>query len=233
MAAPEAIIVRRLRQAAALAFHTVAGFRLPRAVRSDNHSCRELVEYAFSFGQGMIAPVQIRSEIERFMEEVAQLKPRRLLEIGTARGGTFFLLSRAAAPDAWLISLDLPASRWSGVTSFVLPRLVLPTQRGLFLHADSHAPQTLATVKGLLGDSRLDLLFIDGDHSYEGVKQDFELYHPLVRAGGMVAFHDIATDPLAPDCGVRRLWDEVKQTYPCREIFDEFQHGIGIGILRV
>lgn len=35
-----------------------------------------------------------------------------------------------------------------------------------------------------------DLLFIDGDHSYEGAKQDFDLYFPIVKEGGLVVFHD-------------------------------------------
>jgi hypothetical protein len=34
------------------------------------------------------------------------------------------------------------------------------------------------------------LLFIDGDHRYEGVRRDFEMYSPLVGAGGLIAFHD-------------------------------------------
>jgi predicted O-methyltransferase YrrM len=42
---------------------------------------------------------------------------------------------------------------------------------------------------------RLDFLFIDGDHTYEGVKQDFEMYTPLVRKGGLVAMHDIVPPP--------------------------------------
>jgi hypothetical protein len=38
-------------------------------------------------------------------------------------------------------------------------------------------------------------LFIDGDHTYEGVRRDFEMYSPLVRKGGIIAFHDIYPGP--------------------------------------
>ena len=40
----------------------------------------------------------------------------------------------------------------------------------------------------------LDLLFIDGDHSYDGVRADFELYGRLVRPGGLIALHDVNED---------------------------------------
>ncbi|MEO0196406.1 MAG: class I SAM-dependent methyltransferase [candidate division WOR-3 bacterium] len=46
----------------------------------------------------------------------------------------------------------------------------------------------------MLGNSKLDFLFIEGNHSYEGVKMDFEMYFPLVRKGGIIAFHDIVKD---------------------------------------
>jgi 2-keto-3-deoxy-L-rhamnonate aldolase RhmA len=39
-------------------------------------------------------------------------------------------------------------------------------------------------VKEVLGGQPLDYLFIDGDHTYEGVRKDFEMYGPLVRAAG-------------------------------------------------
>jgi len=39
--------------------------------------------------------------------------------------------------------------------------------------------------------NKIDFLFIDGDHTYEGVRQDYEMYSPLVQKGGYIAFHDI------------------------------------------
>ena len=223
-------------KAAALAFHAVTGFALPRRLRADTQSWDELVSYAFSFGHGLAVPCQVPSEIRCLLKEVGQLRPRRLLEIGTARGGTFFLLSRAAAPDATLISLDLPdpAEKWMGVTSFLLPRLLLPGQSGHFVRADSHAPETEAKISSLLGGSQLDLLFIDADHSYEAVKQDFDMYSELVRPGGMVAFHDIAVQLDKRDSEVDRFWGEVKERFPHQEFIEDVNQGwAGIGILRV
>jgi cephalosporin hydroxylase len=66
-----------------------------------------------------------------------------------------------------------------------------PDQRLDVLRLDSHEPQTIARISELLEGMPLDLLFIDGDHTYEGVCRDFQMYGPLVANGGMIAFHDI------------------------------------------
>jgi len=39
--------------------------------------------------------------------------------------------------------------------------------------------------------NQLDFLFIDGDHSYEGVKMDFDIWFPKLKSGGIIAMHDI------------------------------------------
>ena len=57
-----------------------------------------------------ISPVQMRSELVEYARIVAELRPRAVLEIGTFRGGTLFIHSRLATPDATLISVDLPGS---------------------------------------------------------------------------------------------------------------------------
>jgi predicted O-methyltransferase YrrM len=63
----------------------------------------------------------------------------------------------------------------------------------------------------------IDLIFIDGDHSYEGVKRDWELFLPHIRPSGIVIFHDTMWDlpPYAgtvrSDMGVPRFVDELRQ----------------------
>jgi len=66
----------------------------------------QIVETAFS--SQAVRRFQIKSEILGLAQRVSALRPRTLLEIGTAEGGTLFVLSQCAAPDATFISLDLP-----------------------------------------------------------------------------------------------------------------------------
>jgi len=78
----------------------------------------------------------------------------------------------------------------------------------------------------------IDLLFIDGDHRYEGVRKDFEMYSPLVRKGGIVAFHDICPGPPDAVGGVPSFWKETMGKYRNIPIIkDQSQGGCGIGIL--
>ena len=73
-------------------------------------------------------------------------------------------------------------------------------------------------------------MFIDGDHTYEGVKKDFEMYGPLVRESGIIAFHDIAV--IEKPCEVRKFWKELNSDYKKEIIEDEKQGWNGIGIIR-
>lgn len=194
--------------------------------------------------------VQIPSEITRLVELVAAEKPRRVLEIGSQGGGTLFLFARVAAPDALLVGTDLPPDGYGGGLSDWRATLFErgfagPQQRVRTVRGDSHAEATKARILEALDGGPVDFLFIDADHTYDGVKRDFELYAPLVRPGGLIAMHDIVRDGFHrtgvrtdSDSGeVFRFWEEVKATHPnratCREfVEDPGQDGFGIGLLR-
>jgi SAM-dependent methyltransferase len=72
----------------------------------------------------------------------------------------------------------------------------------------------------------IDLLHIDGLHSYAAVRHDWDAWFPKVTPGGIVLLHDI--DARHADFGVWKLWGEIAQTY---EAF-EFHHYHGLGVLR-
>jgi predicted O-methyltransferase YrrM len=185
-----------------------------------------------AMGSQFIRPYQIPEEFEQFAALVAKRSPRFMMEIGTFRGGTLFVLSRLAAPDAKIIYLDRIHHSRLRRTLFQ----AFPTRRGMLaaVVGDSHDPGVLANVRAKLQGNTLDMLFIDGDHSYEGVRQDFEMYSPLVRPGGMVAFHDIVEHPPEAQCDVFRLWNELKLRYEHTEIVKQpTPHWGGIGVLFV
>jgi predicted O-methyltransferase YrrM len=151
--------------------------------------------------------------LTEFTRMIRARPPRTVLEIGTAQGGAFWLLCRISAPDAMLVSLDLPPyERNSGGLRIAidLQPMKQPGQTVRVVHGNSHDPQTLKRVRTLLGERMLDLLFIDGDHTYDGVRQDYEMYRSLVLPGGLIGFHDIVHSHW-PGCQVDRFWGELEK----------------------
>jgi predicted O-methyltransferase YrrM len=181
-----------------------------------------------------ISPTQIIQEIRGLYDIIKALQPRYVCEIGTDKGGTFYLWCKSSSDDAVLVSIDLPSrKRYSPARRRLYRHFGKSKRQALhFIASDSHQPATLELVRRAVGEHPLDFLFIDGDHTYEGSRQDYEMYAPLVRPGGLIAFHDIATE--RADCGVPRLWEEIKRGYPgYREIIygERGPLGCGIGLI--
>lgn len=195
-----------------------------------------LLNFSFEAIAGLIKPMQIREEIYELLSILLKIRPKVVLEIGTANGGTLFLFSRIASEDATLISIDLPKGKFGGGYPLwkipIYKSFALPNQKIHLIRADSHSYSTLETVKSILNRKKVDFLFIDGDHTYHGVKKDFEMYSPLVRKGGIIAFHDIVPGPQENVGGVPKFWKEIKNKYPYQEIVKDWnQEWGGIGII--
>lgn len=164
-------------------------------------------------------------ELAGFLALVVDHAPEVVLEIGSDHGGTLW---------AWQ---QLPSVR--RVLAVDLPYGGFHSGRGLDTHGvevvygDSHDQATLAELADLLADDRVDLLFIDGDHTLDGVTADFTMYSPLVRPGGLVGFHDILTHPNMPYVAVDILWRQLAQErLPMEEIVTDPPTWGGIGVLR-
>jgi hypothetical protein len=98
---------------------------------------------------------------------------------------------------------------------------------------DSDSAGTNEEFRKRIDGKPINLLFIDGDHSYKGVKQDWEMYGPM--ATHLIAFHDIAWSP-----GVVQFWDELRKEskYTMVEFHHnltgegaEFSHVFGIAVV--
>jgi len=194
---------------------------------------------AFPFMSTSIRPGQVKEEIIELLKILAKLRPRFTFEIGTASGGTLFLFSRVAAPDATLISVDLPGGPFGGGYSEVKTKyyasFAMRHQKIHLLRMNSHNEATLREVNKILDGHKVDFLFIDGDHTYNGAKTDFEMYGTLVGKGGIIAFHDVCPpSPKNRSIEVNKLWNEIKNRYEHIEIVEDWKQGsAGIGVIFV
>lgn len=185
-----------------------------------------------------IKPMQIREEIKRLLTILSKQKILNMLEIGTANGGTLFLFTRMIDPNAKIISLDLPGGKFGGgyekFKIHFFTKFAINNQRIFLIRGNSHSEKSMSAVKNIIKEQPLDFLFIDGDHSYSGAKTDFLMYSPLVRKGGVIAFHDICKGPYDSAGEVNKFWNEVKKSYNFEEIIhSNQQEGYGIGVLYV
>jgi cephalosporin hydroxylase len=195
---------------------------------------RALLDFVFSDDAAFIRPGQVRAELGALVDLLTPMPPRNLLEIGTATGGTLFVWCQVAASEGRIYSIDLPGGEWGdGYPAWKIPlykRFARPGQTVHLIRGDSHAEATLEELCRSLDGQLIDFLFIDGDHSYESAKRDFEMYSPLVRKGGLVGFHDIVNK----DCPVDRLWGELKQGHQFWEFVESRDQGwAGIGVLKI
>jgi cephalosporin hydroxylase len=218
----------------------VAAAGLVKVRRRGVRTPKEIAEFAdhFRFGRIGIAPFQVRSEFEALLEVVAAATPDTVFEIGTGSGGTLFGFAALASRHALLITIDLPEGKFGGgyhqAQAHVLRGFAREGQRIELLRANSHDPATIKHVRTLVEGRPIDFLFIDGDHSYRGVRDDFELYAPLVRPGGLIALHDIVPGPEELVGGVPRFWRELSAHYETRELVrDNAYDGYGIGLITV
>jgi predicted O-methyltransferase YrrM len=177
--------------------------------------------------------MQVREEWEQLIAKVDDRLHDVVVEIGTARGGSLYTWCRALSPPPKLVvSIDLPEGKFGGgyprekedfFQQFVDDR---PTEL-VCLRGDSHEEETLTTLEEVLSGRAIDCLYIDGDHSYGGVKQDFEMYRPLLAPDGMVLFDDLYTherdnDYIDTDAHeVGEFWEELTTEYQTEEVVAE------------
>jgi cephalosporin hydroxylase len=180
---------------------------------------------------------QKAGEIIPALEMLAQQPPQVLCEIGSGLGGTLFLLTRVCAPNALIVTIDIGHSL---VRSQINPLMARDRQTIVSIRGDSADPKTLSRFKQRVKGKQLDCLFIDGDHSFNGVMADFTNYSGSVRPGGKIFFHDIVTDfktrfnvdTGAWTGGVPQFWSTLRADFDCQELIeDPEQDGYGLGLV--
>jgi len=193
----------------------------------------ELFDFASNLFGGVIKPSQEKDEFLQFLEMAHRDNAKTFLEIGSEKGGNLFMFLKTLPDDTIGVSLDLPVRDggygFSDLQARMLHSFTRPSQALHIIRQNSTEDSTVKKVWQALNGRKLDFLFIDGDHSYESVKKDFELYSGMVRDGGIIAFHDILPSS-DPGIKVDRFWAQLKTQYEWRE-FIAPASSMGIGVL--
>lgn len=165
---------------------------------------------------------QDKFELYNLLKVVDEINPQVILEIGVHKGYSAQVWRKAFKPDI-LIGLDNEPE----------PAEFKDFE---FIVGDSQSDHVFDRVQSSLGGRKVDFLFIDGDHTYEGCKADYWKYSPLVRKGGIIAFHDInRRDPKwIGNVEVCRVWDWVKDRHKTMEFFNgSIEEAPGTGVMFV
>lgn len=158
------------------------------------------------------------------------LRPSKVVELGTYWGASFFAFCQAAK-KLRLVTGCYAVDTWEGdsqtgsYSSDVYDRVCQERDR-----YPNIAYLKRKTFDQALGDEdmrNIDLLHIDGLHTYEAVRHDFQSWLPRMSSAGVILFHD--TEVRDRDFGVWRLWEELAPQYPSFN----FKHGHGLGVLLV
>jgi cephalosporin hydroxylase len=211
-----------------------------RRLQSPENDLDDIIDTAYDYrGYGAyrsLEPMQVREEFRPFAEAIAAINPETVCEIGTARGGSYYVWRRFLDATTY-ISIDLPGGRFGGGHStrraeFLATALAPDDVEQAFVRGNSHAPETARRIEQILDGRTIDFLFIDGDHTYEGVKDDFEQYSSFVADGGIIALHDIVNIEHDPAVEVDHFWRELRDEFETTEIIaDPHQDRGGVGLV--
>jgi hypothetical protein len=156
-------------------------------------------------------------------------KPSVLVELGTHYGESYFGFCQAIqerridctsyAVDNWTGDLH------TGLYGSAVFEAVSAHNAAHYSSFSTLLRRSFDEAAGLFEDRTVDLLHLDGCHTYDAVKHDFETWLPKVSIGGIILIHDI--DVRKDDFGVWRLWEEVSGCFPSFA----FHHSCGLGVL--
>ena len=170
--------------------------------------------------------LQVTSELELMLDLYRQVKPKRVLEIGSWDGGTLKEWLTQHKPDV-VVAVDLEHRNREAYEGWRHPDTILYLYDG--------QSQEASQIAAMGSHAPYDWVFIDGDHGHDAVAEDVANCLPLVRPGGMMLLHDIVEAVGYEKTGPRRVFESLRGTHELTEIETEpndyppdSAHGIGV-----
>lgn len=161
---------------------------------------------------------------------ISNLKPKRVVELGTYKGTSLFSFCQAAKDsklDIELYAVDTwQGDKHVGFYGDSVWNEVNKIKNAFYPDLNLHLLRmSFDKAMNSFDNETIDILHIDGLHTYEAVKYDFESWLQKMKKNGMVLFHDIEVGE--SDFGVYKFWAELKKKYKTIEFF----HSFGLGVL--
>lgn len=162
---------------------------------------------------------------------IRNIQPNTIVELGTHHGTSFFSMCQSLKDGEYVPGEMVAVDTWLGdkhagfYDESVYNKFL--EIKDTYYHDLPIKPirKTFDETVNLFEDASIDLLHIDGLHTYEAVKHDFESWISKVKSDGVVILHDIKVNE--DDFGVYKLWEELKEQYVTIEFFQSF----GLGVL--
>jgi len=161
------------------------------------------------------------------------LRPKVYVELGVHNGASFFAACQSVVQES-LSTRCIAIDHWEGDPHAGIHDL--DTFQAFARTMNSHYSGFAAYIKATfdealrhVDDAEVDLLHLDGFHTYEAVKHDFESWAPKLSDGAVVMLHDI--NEYRGSFGAWRFWKELENRYPNRTLFLGNDHGLGVVFL--
>ena len=161
-----------------------------------------------------------------------KVSPQIFVELGTHSGNSYFsfcqsvvetgISSKCYAVDTW------EGDEHAGQYSDEIFTKVSAYHQEHYSSFSRLLRTTFDDAATYFADESIELLHIDGLHTYEAVRHDFETWLPKLASGAVVIFHDTNVREL--NFGVWKLWGELQARYPNNL---EFMHSNGLGVLQL
>ena len=163
---------------------------------------------------------------------IQEVSPKIFAELGTHTGNSYFSFCQSVA-EAGISTKCFAVDTWQG------DEHAGQYSNEVFVQVNAYHQEHYAGFSRLLrmtfddavtyfADESIELLHIDGFHTYEAVRHDFETWLPKLASGAVVMFHD--TNVRERNFGVWKLWEELQERYPNNL---EFLHSHGLGVLQL
>ena len=160
-------------------------------------------------------------------ELMRELKPRVFVELGVWKGESYFTFCQSAA-EHMMETRCYGIDTWRGDVHMGEhdPEIAVEVARYNWRYSSFSELKAMTFMEALpdFADGSIDLLHIDGAHTYDDVKRDFESWLPKLSPHGVILFHDVMVRDYG--CGVWKLWDEIAR--PKRSFVFEFGYGLGV-----